>query len=133
MLPAADNKEREMPMFWGIGHGFMLLPLFLLGRVFFWVILVLLILALIRRFASRNRHWYPPYQWPVYKHWHSYQWPGYNPGVPPTPPFPNPGMPPTQLSALEILRQRYARGEIDAATFDQMRERLEASGGPGQQ
>lgn len=122
MLPAADNKEREMPMFWGIGHGFMLLlPLFLLGRVFFWVILVLLILALIRRFASRNRHWHP------------YQWPGYNPGVPPTPPFPNPGVPPTQLSALEILRQRYARGEIDAATFDQMRERLEASGGPGQQ
>jgi putative membrane protein len=31
-------------------------------------------------------------------------------------------------SALEILRQRYARGEIDATTFDQMRERLEATG-----
>ena len=31
-------------------------------------------------------------------------------------------------SAMEILRQRYARGEIDAATFDQMRERLEGSG-----
>jgi putative membrane protein len=30
-------------------------------------------------------------------------------------------------SAMEMLRQRYARGEIDAATFDQMRERLEAS------
>ncbi len=30
-------------------------------------------------------------------------------------------------SALEILRQRYARGEIDATTFEQMRERLEAS------
>ena len=34
---------------------------------------------------------------------------------------------PTEHQALEILRQRYARGEIDAATFDQMRERLEAS------
>ena len=31
-------------------------------------------------------------------------------------------------SALEILRQRYARGEIDTATFEQMRERLAASG-----
>jgi putative membrane protein len=30
-------------------------------------------------------------------------------------------------SAMEILRQRYARGEIDAATFEQMRERLEAA------
>lgn len=30
-------------------------------------------------------------------------------------------------SALEILQQRFARGEIDAATFEQMRERLEGS------
>lgn len=36
-------------------------------------------------------------------------------------------------SALEILRQRYARGEIDTATFEQMRERLEATGEPGYQ
>jgi uncharacterized membrane protein len=28
---------------------------------------------------------------------------------------------------LEILRQRYAAGEIDAVTFEQMRERLGAS------
>lgn len=28
---------------------------------------------------------------------------------------------------LEILRQRYAAGEIDAVTFEQMREHLEAS------
>ena len=32
-----------------------------------------------------------------------------------------------QPSAIEILRQRYARGEIDDVTFQQMRERLEAS------
>ena len=37
------------------------------------------------------------------------------------------GMPPPGPSALEILRQRYAAGEIDAEAFEQMRERLEAS------
>src|SRR5205809_786814 len=37
------------------------------------------------------------------------------------------GRPPADLSPLEILRQRYAAGEIDAVTFEQMRERLEAS------
>lgn len=30
-------------------------------------------------------------------------------------------------SAVEILRQRYARGEIDEATFARMRQQLEAS------
>ena len=29
------------------------------------------------------------------------------------------------LSAMEMLRQRYTRGEIDAATFEQMRAHLE--------
>jgi putative membrane protein len=30
----------------------------------------------------------------------------------------------TTPSAMEILRQRYARGDIDTATFEQMREQL---------
>ncbi len=30
--------------------------------------------------------------------------------------------------ALEVLQQRYARGEIDTATFENMREQLVASG-----
>lgn len=34
------------------------------------------------------------------------------------------------LSALDILRQRYARGEIDGATFDEMKRRLEATATP---
>jgi uncharacterized membrane protein len=33
----------------------------------------------------------------------------------------------TGQSALEILRQRYARGEIDASTFAEMRAQLEPS------
>ncbi len=37
------------------------------------------------------------------------------------------GMTPDYPSALEILRQRYAAGEIDTYTFEYMRERLEAS------
>lgn len=37
------------------------------------------------------------------------------------------GMPPADTPPLEILRQRYAAGEIDAVTFEHMRERLEAS------
>ncbi|SRR6266566_2599043 len=37
------------------------------------------------------------------------------------------GITSTDISALEILRQRYAAGEIDAVTFEQMRERLIAS------
>lgn len=37
------------------------------------------------------------------------------------------GMKSTAYSALEILRQRYAAGEIDANTFEQMQQRLIAS------
>lgn len=33
----------------------------------------------------------------------------------------------SEPSALEILRQRYARGEIDADTFERMKERLEGT------
>ena len=100
----------------GFGHGpGLLLPFLFLGRIFWLVILGLLIWGLIRLFSTRGRHYHMP--------------PRYNP-VPPT--F-TPGTPPSQLSAMEILRQRYARGEIDAATFENMRERLENSSGPGPQ
>jgi len=34
---------------------------------------------------------------------------------------------PANASALEILRQRYARGEIDTATYEQMREQLQVT------
>ncbi|HZR41901.1 MAG TPA: SHOCT domain-containing protein [Ktedonobacteraceae bacterium] len=57
----------------------------------------------------------------------------------PAPFAPAPGAPlgisqqqpiPQPLSALEILQQRFARGEIDQATYQQMRAQLEASARP---
>jgi putative membrane protein len=103
-------------MMWGFGHGpGLILPFLFMGRIFMLVLLGLLILSLIRLFSRRGRHFYMP--------------PRYNP-VPPTY---TPGPPPSQLSAMEILRQRYARGEIDAATFENMRERLENTDSPGPQ
>lgn len=56
------------------------------------------------------------------------------PAPPPNTPFGGPAYypppaqayPPAQpLSALDLLQQRYARGEIDTATYDQIRARLE--------
>ncbi|MBO0780481.1 MAG: SHOCT domain-containing protein [Ktedonobacteraceae bacterium] len=67
----------------------------------FWIAMIVFFCWLVRSgFRGWRRPWYGPEQ---------------QPGGP---------------SALEILRQRYARGEIDGATFDQMRERLEGSGDP---
>jgi|SRR3954452_6518026 putative membrane protein len=95
------------------GHGMWLFfPMIIMGKLIWLVFLALLIAGIVRLFAARRR---PIGPWgPV--------------------PFPPVGPQPTQQgSALEILRQRYARGEIDATTFDQMRERLEATYAPRQQ
>jgi putative membrane protein len=43
---------------------------------------------------------------------------------------PSVGQPDRSPSALEILQQRYARGEIDAATFDEMKHRLTVAATP---
>ena len=103
-------------MMLGFGHGLgLLVPFLFLGRIFMLVLLGLLIWGLIRWFSTRGRHYYMP--------------PSYNTA----PPTFTPGTPLSQLSAMEILRQRYARGEIDAATFDSMRERLENTGSTGPQ
>jgi uncharacterized membrane protein len=75
-----------------------------------WLLLLALLLGLLLgmllgRLRGRQRPWGPP---------------------PPYAPFKQPH----PLSALQILQQRYAHGEIDGATFDKMRERLEASERP---
>ncbi len=89
-------------MMWGYGYGFDWLSMLLmsLGMVLWIALLVVLVWAVIRWVDRRTTPTTPPY-------------PSASPGGP---------------SALEILRQRYARGEIDTATFEQMRERLTASG-----
>ena len=94
-------------MFSGLRYGYglwfllpILLVLLLFGK-FFWIVIPLLFigLCLLPRLRFRNR-WMPAYNY------------AYQPGTS------------AQPSALDILNQRYARGEIDAVTYEQMRERL---------
>lgn len=85
-------------MMWGYGFGLGWI-LMAFGMVLWIALLVILVWALIRWLSSKA-----------------------NTPFPTMTPTPQSG-----LSAEEILRQRYARGEIDAATYEQMRQRLEGS------
>ncbi|GAC1391861.1 MAG: hypothetical protein NVS4B11_16430 [Ktedonobacteraceae bacterium] len=102
--------------------------LFGLSRLLWLALLGILIWSLIR-WVTRHRRWSQPMT-------------QYTPGSPyiqhreqpfGVPPMPRPDDPLHQPSALEILNRRYASGEIDAATFENMRERIQASQKPDQQ
>ncbi len=84
---------------WGYGYDWTSMWLMSFGMVLWIALLVVLAWALIRWLSSKTTTWAPPVA----------------------------SAPPGGPSAMEILRQRYARGEIDTATFEQMKERLEAS------
>jgi uncharacterized membrane protein len=91
-------------MFFGHLMGAGLFMLLGLSRIFWFVLLIAAVLFLINTVRGRS---------------HTRTTTAY--------PYPTQGTPPQALSAMEILRQRYARGEIDGTTFDHMRERLEGS------
>jgi putative membrane protein len=84
-------------MMWWYGYGWGGMLLMLLSMLLWVAVIALVVWALIRWLVVGTRGGGSP-------------WAG-----------------PTGPSAIEILRQRYARGEIDTATFEQMRERLEGS------
>ncbi len=92
---------------WGYGYGVDWLSTLLmsLGMVLWIALLVVLVWAIIRWIERKST----------------------------TPAPPVTGAPPSGPSALEILNQRYACGEIDTVTFEQMRERLTTLGAQDQE
>ena len=86
-------------MMWGYGFGWGWLMMSL-GTILWIAVLVVLVWALIRWLNTRTRMQASP---------------------------PSSGVQ-SGPTALEILQQRYARGEIDTATYEQMRGRLEVTG-----
>lgn len=86
-------------MMWGFGWNGMGAVWMIVGSLFWLAMLGVLIWALVRWLGGHAQ----------------------------TPTLPTPPTTGNGQSALDILRERYARGEIDATTFEQMRERLEGS------
>jgi putative membrane protein len=94
------KKESEgIPMMWGYNFGWGGMLLMSFGSMLWIALLVVLVWAVIRWLERKTSATIPP----------------------------SPGTPSSSPSALETLQQRYARGEIDTATYEQMRERLGAS------
>jgi putative membrane protein len=100
-----DESEDKL-MMWGYGFSWGGMLLMMLSSVI-WVVLLAVVAWAIIRWVNGKMTNATPFSTST--------------------PTRGPGMPAGGLSSIEILRQRYARGEIDAATFEQMRERLESS------
>ena len=92
---------------WGDGYGFDWLSMILmsLGMVLWIALPVVLVWAIIRWLERKTT----------------------------TPASPVTNATPSGPSALELLQQRFALGEIDTATFEQMRERLSTLGARDQE
>ncbi len=86
-------------MMWGYSFSWGGMLLIILSMALWIALLVVLVWALINWLTRKSSATFPPSTGPT----------------------------PSTPTALEILQQRYARGEIDTATFDQMRELLGAS------
>ena len=102
--------------------------LFGLSRLLWIALIGLLIWSLIRWARMRRMRWGQPMT-PYMPH---APYTGQPFGTPTTD-GPRPNAPVQQPTALEILNRRYANGEIDVATFENMRERILASQRPEQQ
>jgi uncharacterized membrane protein len=84
-------------MMWGYGFNWIGMALMMLGSSLWIVCLIVLAWAVIRWLNQRKLH----------------------------PALQTATLPGGVSTALEIVSQRYARGEIDATTFERMREKLE--------
>ena len=94
-----EKESEDTSMMWGYGFSWGGMFLMMVGATLWIALIVVLIWALIRWLDRRTASSMPTHT----------------------------STPSTGPSALEILNQRYARGEIDTSTFEKMRERLVAS------
>ena len=94
-------------------------PLIHLIGIASWIALFMLLICVLMSWLCRKRSHMSHYRSQCCSHQPQSQCCSYS----------HPTSPPSHLDALEILRQRYASGEIDDTTFQHMRERLGASCG----
>lgn len=102
--------------------------LFGLSRLLWLALIILLVWSLVRLFRSRNIHWGQP----MTPYTPNMPFTGHPLGTAPVTERRPDGIV-NQPSALDILNRRYASGEIDEATFGNMRERILATQMPEQQ